>query len=94
MRGIETELDCGLIGGSPEFGEEVANLLLAGVDDLASRGAVDGGGHALTKLLEAASQLIQEHIGGKGGLGGHWHLLFDGETGVVPGLLSRAFFST
>ena len=34
LRGVEAELDCGLVGGSPEVGEEVANLLLAGVDDL------------------------------------------------------------
>ena len=47
MRGVEAELDCGLVGGSPEVGEEVANLLLAGVDDLAGGCAVDGGGHAL-----------------------------------------------
>ena len=59
MRGIEAELDSGLESGVPEVGEEVADLLLACVDDRPSRGGVDGGGHLLTKLLEAAAQLFQ-----------------------------------
>lgn len=55
MRGIEAELDGGLVGGLSELSEEVADLLLAGVDDLASGSPVDSGGHILTKLLEAAA---------------------------------------
>ena len=70
MRGVEAELDGGLVGGLPEIGEEVADLLLAGVDDLAGRGRIDGGGHALTKSLEAASQLFQEGVGGDDRFGG------------------------
>ena len=81
MRGIEAELDGSLIGGSPEVGEEVADLLLAGVEDLAGGGGVDCGGHTLTKLLEAAMQLLQEGVGGQGGFGGHELLLCDGAIG-------------
>jgi hypothetical protein len=38
LRGVEAELQSGLEGGLAEVGEEVADLLLALVDDLASRG--------------------------------------------------------
>ena len=58
MRGVEAELDGGLVGGLSEVGEEVADLLLAGVDDRPGGGGVDGGGNALTELLEAAAQLL------------------------------------
>ena len=71
MRGVEAELDGGLVGGPPEVGEEVADLLLAGVDDRPGGGGVDSGGHTLTKLLEAAAQLLQESVGGQSGFGGH-----------------------
>jgi hypothetical protein len=81
LRGIEAELDGGLIGGLPEVGEEVADLLFTGVDDLAGRGGVDGGSHTLTKLLEAATQLLQEGVGRQGGFGGHDLLLRDGAIG-------------
>ena len=57
MRGVEAELDGGLKRGQSEVGEEVADLLLAGVDDLAGGGEVDRSGHILTKLLEATAQL-------------------------------------
>src|SRR6185312_17110977 len=66
LRGIEAELNGGLIGGLTEVGEEVTDLLLRGIDDLTGGGLVDGGGHMLTKLLEAATQLVQEGSGGKG----------------------------
>jgi hypothetical protein len=94
LRGIEAELDGGLKGGSPEVGEEVADLLLAGIDDLAGGGGVDGGRHVLTELLEAATQLLQEGVGGQGGFGGHGLLLPGKERGIAPGLLGRAFLST
>jgi hypothetical protein len=77
LRGVEAELDGGLEGGQPEVGEEVADLLLAGVDDLTGRGEVDSGGHVLTKLLEAAAQLSQQGVGrearfrGRGMFRGH-----------------------
>jgi len=88
-------LDGDLIGDLPEVGEEVADLLLAGVDDRSGGGPVDGGSHPLAKLLEAAAQQVQEGVGGQGGFGRH-ELLLDvrGNRGVAPGLLSRAFLST
>lgn len=55
MRGIEAELNGGLKGGLSKVGKEVANFLLAGVDDLAGGSRVDGGSHSLTELLEATT---------------------------------------
>lgn len=75
MRGVEAELEGGLIGGLAEVGEEVTDLLLGGIDDLTGGGLVDGGGHVLTKLLKAAAQLLQEGGGGKGRFRGHGLLL-------------------
>jgi len=71
LRGIEAELHGGLVGGLPEVSEEVTDLLLRGIDDLPGGGVVDGGGHILTKLLEAAAQLFQEGGGGNGRFSGH-----------------------
>jgi hypothetical protein len=48
-------LDGGLVGELAETSEEVANLLLAGIDDLAGWGLVDGVGYPLTELLELAA---------------------------------------
>jgi hypothetical protein len=94
LHGIEAELDGGLKGGSPEVGEEVADLLLAGVDDRPGGGGVDGGGHALAELLEAAAQLFQEGVGGRGGFGRHDLHLLGQANGAAPDLHSRAFPST
>src|SRR5947209_5323713 len=66
LRGVEAELNGGLIGGLSEVSEKIPDLLFAGIDDLAGRSLVDGGGHILTKLLEAATQLFQEGAGGNG----------------------------
>ena len=55
LRGVDAELDGGLIGSLSEVREEVADLLLAGIDDLAGRRLVDGGGHLLTQVLEAST---------------------------------------
>ena len=71
MRGVGAELQGDLVGGLSEVGEEVANRLLAGVDDLAGGGAVDGGGHVLTQLLETAAQLMQQSVRRPGGFGKH-----------------------
>jgi hypothetical protein len=81
LRGIEAELDGGLKGGLSEVGEEVADFLLASIDDRPDGGSVDGGSHTLTKLLEAAAQLFQEGVGGQGGFGGHELLLGGGANG-------------
>ena len=62
MRGVEAELNGGLIRGLSEVGEEIADFLLAGIDDLPGGRLVDGGGHALTELLEAPAQLFQENV--------------------------------
>ena len=62
LRGVGAELDGGLVGGPSEVGEEVADFLLAGVDDLASGGGIDGSGDVLTKLLKAALQLFQQSV--------------------------------
>ena len=62
MRGIGAELDGGLIGGLSEVREEVADLLLAGIDDLTGGRLVDSGGHLLTQLLEALAQLFQQRV--------------------------------
>jgi len=75
LRGIEAELNRGLVGGLSEVSEEVTDLLLTGIDDLTGGGLVDGGGHILTKLLEAAAQLFSEGGGGNGRLEGHGLLL-------------------
>src|SRR5690348_15467637 len=71
LRGVAAELQGGLVGGLSEVGEEVADLLLAGVDDVAGGGAVDGIGHVLTELLEAAAQLVQQGGRRQGGFGRH-----------------------
>jgi hypothetical protein len=55
LRGVGPELQGDLVGSLAEVSEEVADLLLAGVDDLAGGGEVDGGGNVLTQLLEAAA---------------------------------------
>jgi hypothetical protein len=80
LRGVEAELDGGLESGQSEAGEEVTNLLLAGVDDRPGGSVVDGGGHILTKSLEVAAKLIQEGIGGDGRFRGHGLLLFGEQT--------------
>src|SRR3954447_13644951 len=71
FRGVESELHGGLVGGLAEDAEEVSDLLLAVVDDLAGRGAVDGSGDVKAKPLELAAQLVQQGVGRQLGLGGH-----------------------
>lgn len=75
MRGVGAELQGGLVGGRPEVSEEVADLLLAAVDDGPGRGLVDGGGHVPAKLLEALTQLVTKGIGRQGRFGRHGVLL-------------------
>jgi hypothetical protein len=91
LRGVEAELDGGLEGGLSEVGEEVANLLLAGVDDLTGGGTVDGCGYPLTKLLEAATQQVHEGVGGQGRFGGHGLLLLHKANGYRARLRRPSF---
>jgi hypothetical protein len=55
LRGVGAELQSSLIGSRSEVSEEVTDLLLTGVDNLTGGGVVDGVGHILTELLEAAA---------------------------------------
>ena len=71
MRGIGAELQGGLVGGLAEVRKEVADLLLAGVDDLAGGSTVDGGGHVPAQLLEAALQLSQQSVRRQGRFASH-----------------------
>lgn len=93
MRGVGAELDGGLVGGPSEVREEVADLLLAGVDDLAGRGGIDGSGDVLTKLLKAAAQLFQQSDRRQGRFGGHACHLRRWQTSTVPNQRSWASLS-
>jgi hypothetical protein len=55
-------LEGGLKGGLSEVGQQVPDLLLAGIDDLTGGGLVDGGGHLLTQVLETATQLFHKGV--------------------------------
>lgn len=79
MRGVGAELEGGLIGRLSEVGKEVADLLLAGIDDLTSGCLVDGGGHVLTQLLEVSAQLFQQGDRRQGWCGRHGLLLRRGK---------------
>lgn len=74
MRGVGAELDRGLIGGLSEVRQKVADLLLAGIDDLTGGRLVDGGGHLLTQVLEASTQLFQKDVRRQGRFGRHRRL--------------------
>ena len=71
MRGVGAELESGLICGLSEVGQEIADLLLAGIDDLPGGRLVDGGGHVLTELLETSTQLVQQGVRRQGRFGRH-----------------------
>ena len=62
MRGIEAGLHGGLVGPATEVGKEVADLLFAGVDDLAGGGLVDGVGDLLAEALEVGTKLFAQII--------------------------------
>lgn len=89
MRGVGAELQGGLIGGQSEVGEQVANLLLAGIDDLTGRRLIDGGSDLLTQELETAAQLLQQGVRRQGGFGRHRLLLFGEENRQRAQLHSR-----
>jgi hypothetical protein len=56
LRGVESGLQGGLVGVLPEVGEEVADAFLAGAEDLAGGGLVDGVGDLLAEHLKALVQ--------------------------------------
>ena len=60
MRGVETELEGGLESGLAEVSEEIADLLLALIDDLTRLGLVDRRCHLPTQFLERAAHLHQQ----------------------------------
>src|SRR5919205_2336394 len=63
LLGLEAELDSGLVGGLAEARQEIAHLLLAGVDDLTGWRLVDGLGHPPAELLELRAELLHEGLG-------------------------------
>lgn len=75
MRGVGAELESDLVSGQSKVGEEVANLLLAGVDNLPGGCLVDSGGNISAELLEADAELLVEGIRRHRGVAGHWLLL-------------------
>jgi hypothetical protein len=60
LRGVQTHLQGGLVSLAAEGSEEVADLLLAGVDDAAGGRLVDGLGDVLAEALEARTQQFLE----------------------------------
>src|SRR5262245_9201992 len=71
LLGGKAELQGGLVGLHAEAGEQVADLLLAVVDDLAGGGAVDRVGDVLAEALELVFELGHEVAGGSLGLRVH-----------------------
>src|SRR5262245_63834590 len=74
LRGVDLHLQGGLVGVAAEVGEEVADLLLAEVDDLSLGGLVDGIGDALAQALEAVAQGLDEGTWVDLGQGAHQRL--------------------
>lgn len=75
MRGVGAELEGDLVSGESKVGEQVANLLLAGVDDLTGGSSVDGGSDISAELFEADAKLFSEGVCRQSGDAGHWLLL-------------------
>src|SRR3954470_1320525 len=71
LRGIKSHLHGRLVSLSSERSQEVAHLLLTGVDDLSGRSAVDGLRDLFTEFLEVSAQLFAEGIGTELRLGVH-----------------------
>src|SRR5262249_28018958 len=71
LLGGEAELHGGLVGVLAEAGEQVADLLLAIVDDLAWGGVVDRLGDVLAEAFELVLELGHEVAGGSLGLWVH-----------------------
>ncbi len=71
MRGLESKLNGSLISGLSEVRKQVADLLLAGIENLHGGGGVDRVGNVLTEFLEVAAQLVEKVLSGKVGVGVH-----------------------
>jgi hypothetical protein len=83
LRGVGAELDGDLVGGPSEVGEQVTNLLFAGVDDLTGGSLVDGGSDFPAQLLEALAELLLESVCREGRFRRHGLLL--SQVTRVPG---------
>jgi hypothetical protein len=73
--GVGAELEGDLVSSQSKDGEQIANLLLAGVDNLTGGSLVDGGGDISAELLEADAELLLEGVRRQSGIAGHWLLL-------------------
>ena len=67
FRGIDTQLEGGLVGRLAEVAEEVADGLLAVADDVAGGGTADGIGHVTAELLELVLEGLGQGLGRNGG---------------------------
>src|SRR5215213_3288284 len=85
LRGVGAELDGGLVGGGAEVGKQVADLLLAAVDDGPGRSPVDGGSDIPAEFLKALAQLFAKSISGQGRFGRHGVLLAGAPTSHPAG---------
>ncbi len=66
MRGVEAELNGGLIGGLPEVSEEVTNGFFTVVEDVAGGGAVHGRGDVVTELFKLVAEGGEKSVWAKG----------------------------
>lgn len=90
MRGVESGLDGSLVDVLAEVGQEVADLVLAGVDDVSRGSLVDGVGDLLAETFEAVAQLFTEVVGAELGLGIHDRLHKGEACGAAHGRNDRA----
>jgi hypothetical protein len=64
LRGVDLELQSGLVNGLSELGEEIADRFLAVVEHVAGGRTVDGVGDVTTELLEAFAERNNEGVRG------------------------------
>jgi len=63
LRGVGAELYGEVVGGQSEVRQQVADLLLTGVDDLTGGSFVDGLSDVTAELLESVAELLLERVG-------------------------------
>jgi len=68
-RGLKTGLDRRLVDVETKIGQAVANLILAGVDQLPGRGMIAGVRHLLAEQFKAVTQLRAKIVRGELGAG-------------------------